>query len=473
MTETLDAHVRQSDAFTRKMERDPLLRSTIVAVALFDRGPDPAALQERLERATRLAPNFRKRLVSSPLGLAPPRFELDPDFDLSWHIRRVVAPTPATLETVLDMARKAGMGAFDPARPMWEFTLVEGLEAGHAALVLKVHHSLTDGIGGIQIAEHIVDLGPEPTDLGPLPDLPPARPLGFGPAGPWLDALGYDVRHVADASLARLRALPGDTVRALRDPVGAVRGAATTAGAIGRFVRPITTTLSPVMTERSLQWHYDVLQVPLDGLKKAARSDGMTGTLNDAFLAGITGGLGRYHRRHAAPVERLRVTMPISVRRADDPEGGNRVTLVRFEVPVGLESSGDRIREIGDLCRDLRHDPAIPYSDTIAGVLNLLPNQVTGGMLKHVDFLASNVPGLELPVWLAGARVLAFYAFGPTIGSAANITLMSYCGDCFIGVNTDVGAVPDPALFLACLNEGFDDVLALGRSSAARHADRP
>ena len=298
MSETVEVHVRQTDAFAQKMERDPLLRSTIVAVTLFDRAPDWTVLEARIERATRLAPTFRQRLVASPLGLAPPRFEFDPDFDLSWHLRRITAPAPGTLDTVLDFARKVGMAAFDPARPLWEFTLVDGLENGRAALVLKVHHSLTDGIGGIQVAQHVIDLSAEPSDLGPMPDLPTSDPLPFGSAGPLLDALGYDLSHALQNGLSRLRALPGDTVHALRDPWGAVSGAITTTLSIARFVRPITDTLSPLMTERRLAWHYDVIEVPVDDLKRAARSDRIEGTLNDAFLTGITGGLRRYHQRH-------------------------------------------------------------------------------------------------------------------------------------------------------------------------------
>lgn len=462
MSETLEGHVRQTDAFTQKMERDPLLRSTIVAVTVFDRAPDWEMVQERVERATRLSPAFRERLVASPFGLAPPRFELDPDFDLSWHLRRIGAPAPFTLAAVLELARTTGMAAFDPARPLWEFTLVEGLDEGRAAMVLKVHHSLTDGIGGIQVAQHVVDLSPEATDLGPLPELPVPVPLPFGAAGAVVDALGYDLSHLLRAGLSRLVALPRDTLHLLRDPLGAMGDAATTTRSIARFVRPITTTLSPVMTGRRLGWHYDVFEVPVDDLKRAAKADDVAGTLNDAFLAGITGGLRLYHERHGAPVDQLRVTMPISVRQADDPEGGNRVTLMRFEVPVSITHPSIRLRVIKRICADLRDDAAVPYSETIAGVLNLLPNEITGGMLKHIDFLASNVPGLDMPVWLGGARLLAFYPFGPTIGAATNITLMSYDGTCCIGVNMDTGAVLDPDLFMDCLREGFDEVIALG-----------
>ena len=107
----------------------------------------------------------------------------------------------------------------------------------------------------------------------------------------------------------------------------------------------------------------------------------------------------------------------------------------------------------------MREEPALPYSEAVAGVLNLLPTAVTGGMLKHVDFLASNVPGFPKPVYIGGGRVEGFYAFGPTIGASANVTLMSYQGTCNIGVTTDNGAVPDPDELLRCLADGFEEVL--------------
>jgi hypothetical protein len=302
--------------------------------------------------------------------------------------------------------------------------------------------------------------------MGPLPEVPTTTTDRFGPFGPLLDALGYDLSHVLRSGASGLAALPAGVARAARNPPETVGRAVTVAVALARFVRPIDRTLSPIMTGRSMRWHYGALEVPLDGLKRASRADGATGTVNDAFLAGITGGLRRYHQRHDASVERLRVTMPLSLRSEDDPEGGNRVTIMRFEVPVAVEDPAARMAEIGQICGDVRRDPAIPYSDTVAGVLNLLPSQATGGMLKHVDFLASNVPGLDLPVWLAGARLQGFHAFGPTLGAAANITLMSYEGTCFVGVNADLAAVPDPDVFLECLHEGFDEVLALGAKAS-------
>ncbi len=257
--ETHEQHLRQTDAFAWNMERDPLLRSTIVAVATFDQVPDWERLVDRMERATRLCPNFRRRLVSSPLKLAPPRFLFDPDFELGWHLRRLSAPAPHTLDTVLEFARTVGMAAFDPARPLWECTLIDGLVDGRSALVMKVHHSLTDGIGGIQIAQHIVDLQPEATDLGPMPPLPESPRGGLvGPAALTgvVEALTWDLTNVVGVGLRRLAGLPGDAVRAALHPRDAVVGLVDDVRSIAGFVRPVTSTRSPVMTRRRLSWHY-------------------------------------------------------------------------------------------------------------------------------------------------------------------------------------------------------------------------
>lgn len=458
MAANLDPVVRETDAFAMHMEEDPLLRSTIVAVALFDGTPDWDVLVDRMERATRLAPSFRSLLVHPPLRLGPVRRVPDPDFDLGWHLRRVAAPAPHTLEEVINFACTSGMTAFDPARPLWEFTLVEGLTEGRSALVMKVHHSLTDGIGAIQLAQHVVDLQREPADPGPMPDVPPADRTSTARLA--IDSISSNMSRTAAFAGDRLRRLPGDMVDLARNPIGAASRSLKVAGSIANFVRPVTHTLSPLMTGRRLAWRYQALDVPFAELRRAGHAAG--GTVNDAFMAAVAGGLARYHDRHDQPVDELRVTMPVSLRTADDQEGGNHITLTRMVVPVGLDDPADRIRAIDRISQEWRHEPAIPYSNLIAGALNLLPQSVTGGMLKHVDFLASNVPGFRDSVYVGGARVTGFYPFGPTIGASANFTLMSYAGTCNIGLTADRGAITNPEELMSCLVEGFDEVLGLG-----------
>jgi WS/DGAT/MGAT family acyltransferase len=454
----MDVFMRDSDAFTWYMERDATLRSTVVAVAWLESAPDWDGFVDRLDHASRVVPGFRQRVLEPPGRVATPRWCNDPGFDLAWHLRRVNAPVPHTPDTVIAMARNAAMTAFDRARPLWEFTLVEQLEGGRAALIMKLHHSLTDGLGGMQLMLTLFDVEPvaAPRDLNvECPDgeeLGPRDLLVAGLARQWERGTGFVRRGVGSAVPSALRAA--------RRPLVQFGEVVETARSIVRTVAPVRDTLSPVMRERGLTRHLEMLEVDLADLKRAAAAGG--GSVNDAFLAAVAGGFRRYHERHGESVERLRVTLPISIRKPDDPVGGNRITLIRFSVPVGEPDPTTRILEMERLCRGARDERSLPHTDAIAGTLNLLPPSVVGGMLKHVDFVASDVPGFTFPVYLAGARVGRYTAFGPTIGTAANLTLLSYDGSCCIGVTIDEASIADPDVFAECLCEGFDEVLALG-----------
>jgi len=457
MTGRIDQFMRESDAFSWYMESDPALRATIVAVAWLDRSPDWDTLVDRLDRATRLIPIFRRRPVEPPVRLATPRWELDPDFDLSWHLRRVASPPPHTPVTVLEMARLAAMTRFDTAHPLWEFTLVEGLTDGAAAVVMKLHHSLTDGIGGMQLLLSLFDTDRRSPAQGTLPEVP-SEPAHGTPELVMASLLHGGRKILGVARHQATIALPS-AWRTGRHPLRSSVSALETIRSVGRTVAPVSRTLSPVMQGRSLKRRLGMLEVELDDLKKASSAAG--GSVNDGFMAAVTGGFRRYHEHHGQPVEELRVTLPISIRTAEDPAAGNRITLERFTVPVSLADPVARIRAIGERCRSARDERSIPHSNTIAGALNLLPPGAVGSMLKHVDFLASNVPGLDFPLYLAGARMTRYVPFGPTLGAAANITLLSYDHKCGVGVTVDAAAVPDVEVFMDCLVEGFGEVLAL------------
>lgn len=450
--------MRDADAFSWHMEKDPVLRSTVVAVVWLDRRPDWDVLWQREDRASRLASMFRQRLVEAPGRLAPPRWTDDEGFDLGWHLHRVAAPTPGTDEAVLDLARREAMTAFDPARPLWRFILVENLERDRAALIMKIHHSLTDGLGGMQLAQLLFDREQVPTRTYAMPEAPAGERIGTGPL----------LREAAEREWSRLSGVAGHGLRTalpsvlglVRHPAGQLRSAVETTRSVARTVAPAIDTLSPIMTGRGLGRYLDLVEVRLRDLKAAAGAAG--GTVNDGFVAAVAGGLRRYHERHGSPVDELRMTFPISIRGPDDPAGGNRITLMRFPVPVAQADPARRIAEVGRRCRAARHERSLPLTDGIAGALNLLPRQVVGSMLKHVDFVASDVPGFPFPVFLAGAGVERYVAFGPTIGASVNTTLLSYSGTCAMGLNIDTTAVPDPAVLVDCVREGCDEVLALG-----------
>jgi len=461
MTERVELFMRDTDAFSWYLENDPGLHATILAIAWLDKPPDVELLKARLERAIRLVPRFRQRPLAPPGRLATPRW-VDAAADLSLHLRRIAAPWPHTPATVIEHARIEAMSSFDLSRPLWQFTLVEGLTGNRAALIMKIHHSLTDGIGGSKLAlllfettEHS-ELGspvPEPKDPGPLP----------ATAQLVRDALTYDLRRVCQSVRYGLSGALPTARHVIRDPLGSATDAFATARSVARFVQPVSRTRSRVMTDRSLDRRLGMLRVSFPDLKRAGVSAG--GSLNDAFVTAVTGGLRRYHERHGTEVDELRITMPISIRNADDPAASNRITLARFDVPVGVRDPAERVRLTGRRCHAARNERALPLSNSIAATLNLLPSGVVGSMLKHIDVLASNVPGMNLQLYLAGAPVSGYYAFGPTTGSAVNVTLFTYQDTCCIGFTIDTAAVPDCDVLMECFREGFEEVLGLVEDS--------
>lgn len=456
-------YLSQNDAIMWTVEADPLLRSTILGLVVLDQVPVWEQVLQRVERAVENVPVLRQQVVRAPLHPSTLQWVPVEHLDLGYHLRRTVLPGPGTMADLLEFARAEAASGFDRARPLWEFTLVEGLDGDRAAFVMKAHHVVTDGIGSVQLAAHLFDLAPDPAveldvaAVGAVPIVDPApRPTAFDR---WREALSHDVDNVTTVARSQLRSMIPNLLHAVRHPTEAVNEVVETALSVGRVVAPVFDTKSPVMTGRQMATRFQTFEVPLDALRAAAKAAG--GTLNDGFLAGITGGLRRYHEHHGAAVDELRVAMPISLRTEGDEAGGNHVTVLRFTVPVGVADPTARIGVLHEIASRIRQERSLAHTGAIAGALNMLPKGVIGSMLKHVDFLASNVPGLPIPLYLAGAEVERFFPFGPTAGSSVNLTLMSYRDVCCIGVNTDSAAIPDPEVFLRCLDEGFAEVLEL------------
>jgi len=450
-----------ADALMWNIDRDPALRSTIVTALVLDRAPAWTDLVDRLDRGTRLIPRLRQRVIEPALRIGPPAWSADPDFDLGYHVRRIRAPKPRSFDAVLDVAATAAMGDFDRSRPLWECTLVEALPDKRAAIVLKVHHSISDGVGGMKLLMMLFDFEREPDVRAPDPQpsaLPVFTPLSLLPRG-----LEWQAQRTA-SSLRGVAASALSTARWVRDDAaGAVNTASRALGSIARFLQPAPNPLSPAISDRSLDRRVTTLSVPLDDLKRASKAVGTT--LNDAFVAGVLGGLRTYHEARGVMANDLRMMMPINIRGHAASMGGNHFTTARLVVPLAIADPAERMTEVSARCKVLRAEPAVALSEHLATVLNRLPRRVAtalfGSMLKGADFITSNVPGSPFPLYLSGTEVQEIYAFGPVSGSAANVVLLSHCGTCFIGVTTDRRAIPDTEVFRDHLAASFDEILAL------------
>jgi hypothetical protein len=248
-------------------------------------------------------------------------------------------------------------------------------------------------------------------------------------------------------------------------PIASTTDAVETLESVAKLVQPVSEPMSPLWRARSLGTRLDALEIPFDDMKRAAHTVG--GTLNDVFVAGVAGGLARYHHKRRAKVDSLRMSMPINIRHNNEHGdlAGNQFVPARFPVPMQIKNPRERVRTVGSLVRRQRGEPGLGWTEEITTVINLLGDaaatRVTGAMMKAVDFVTSNVPGPPFPVFMSGALIERMFPFGPPAGAAVNITLFSYNGVAQIGVRSDPVAVPDSDRLMADLHAGFEEVLAI------------
>src|SRR5690606_25251535 len=154
-------------------EKDPHLSASIANVTILDRAPDRDRLLARMRQAVLAVPRLHQRVVPALGRLAPPEWRDDPEFDLDYHVRWMAVPAPGDLRTMLDLAASLIGQSFDRTRPLWEFVVIEGLEGGRAVMLQKLHHSITDGEGGIRMSEQFIDLERDAAQPIALPKPPP------------------------------------------------------------------------------------------------------------------------------------------------------------------------------------------------------------------------------------------------------------------------------------------------------------
>ena len=431
---------------------DPVMRSTILGVLVLDKSPDWDTLRDRYERATRLAPVLRSRVVEGPLELQTPRVVVDPNFDLSFHMHRFSMPSGSTWGDVLEEARKQSMADFDKERPLWQVTVLEGLPGGKSVVIQKLHHAIADGQGAVQLGLALLDFAEEGTDLGPMPPAP--EPAVLDTKGFMQAVVRNNVGWVAKTAEDVIRGIGPLAMAAIKSPKQLLGKVVGTAESVLRFTKVPLGPLSPIMQERSINYHFDTIDMDFGTFREAAKKRDRT--VNDLFLAGISVGMYRYHQAMGRPVDQLRMNMPISLRTSEDQ--GNAVTIARFEIPVS-NVIDDVLDAAASTVRSWRAEPALKLADYMAELSRFLPPDLVSAAAQTSDLTASNVPGVPVPVWLAGARVERMYPLVGTVGAAINVTMLTYNGTASVGVSSDDAAVGDREVLLDCLRDGFIDVV--------------
>ncbi len=444
----LPSRMEASDALFWLVESAvPAFRPIIAGLYVLDRSPDVERLSRGAEAAIALVPRLRQRVREAPFGLGLPEWVDDPHMDLAYHLRHVTLPAPGSIDHLLELVAKLIATPLDRERPLWESYWIDGLDDGRAAYLIKLHHSVADGVGSVAILNAISQAGPDDEVL---------RVRDTGPSGASADAgllerLGSLAADQTRATLGFARDGIATAGRLVRSPRAAVDEAARSLRGLRGMMddlgrAPVVDPLA--RSTAGISRRLDVTEVPMERLRKIKAPLGVT--INDVVLTVFAGALGRYYRSHDAGLEHLNCMVPMNLRtRSQRDQLGNRVGVFNVRLPIGEADPAGRLREIVAQTRAAKEDQRGAALPALAGLLPLIPAGVYEWLARQsigkVNVVCTNVPGVDHRRYMAGATIEAMYPFAsPVEGTPVILALLSYAGTMYLGLDTDPEAIPDP-----------------------------
>jgi len=357
----------------------------------------------------------------------------------------VTLPPGATQADALALAADLALAPLDPERPLWEFTVIEGLPGARAAMVQKMHHTITDGKGGLRMSVEFIDLERDAPEPPPLDDGPPPQHQAGGPP-----AIAASLLRNAEQAVrqfqSRAGSMAGSLTSSVRSPAQLANTMAglpaDTAATLRSLIRQYAVTgsfRSPLWTERSLERSLVV------------------------FVTAATGGAGRYHRERGQEINDLRMNMPVSTR-TGKTMAGNAFSPTRVLVPTTIDAA-ERFAAVHQRLTVTKTEKTLGVMASLAGLAKVVPRPVLVRLARQqvttVDFTTSNLRAAPFDLYIAGALVEHNYPMGPVMGTAWNLTTMSYRGRLDMGLHVDAAAVSDPEALAADIQAAFEELFAL------------
>ena len=418
-------------------------------------GRGAAGVEETIRERIHLVPRYRQRIHRVPINFAHPVWVDDPHFDLGAHIRREVLPAPGSGSSLRQLVARILARPLDMRRPLWEMTVITGLQGGRVVLVNRAHHAMLDGVSSVDILTLLLDATPESY----TPD-PPAGAWSPRPAPTSWQLLRPMLWNVGSADKSERTRLPAiwSTTRLPWTGMFSLSRKMVTRRPDLFFNRKI----GPQRTGRGLK-------VSLAAFK--ALKDRFACTVNDAVLAVVSEGLYRWFDSRGESVpDKVRVFCPVSVR-GQDGRGrlGNQISGMVLELPTGKLPIEERLRRINVTTGDLKRTRQAVAADKLAGLADWAPPTllVLAGRLMSTpqagaNINVTNVPGPQFPLYSGGAQLLEVWPFAPLYPSMGlGVAIVSYNGDAYFGLTADPGIVPDVEAFCEKLNEAAAECTAL------------
>jgi WS/DGAT/MGAT family acyltransferase len=403
-----------------------------------------------------LAPRFRQKVVPVPFDLARPMWVDDADFDLDFHLRRAALPAPGGRRELADQVQRVLSRPLDRTKPLWELYVIEGLEDGHVATLMKVHHAMIDGLSGIHLAAALYDLSPDPP---PVPLAPAWRPE---PEPTSRDLFEEAVRELASHPVQAVSTAV-DSVR--RSPALAALGLGTVMSGVRSIFDMGARPASPLDVQIGPNRRFAMTEAPVQRFKDIKHALG--GTVNDVVLTVVGGALYRLLRSRKEPTRgrTLRVLVPVSVRSVGDGPLGNRVAPAFVDLPVGAMTAKKRLAQVREGTRHLKESMMAMGADAIIGLGAYAPGGLLAAAARAAsrgpwfNLVVSNVPGPQQPMYLAGARLVASYPSMPLgENSALSIACTSLAGTMAFGITADWDGLPEVDLLAVALDESLAEL---------------
>jgi WS/DGAT/MGAT family acyltransferase len=441
----------------------------IGGVLIFE-GPPPAFddFLNHIRGRLHLVPRYRQRLATPPLETGRPLWVDDPTFNLEYHVRHTALPEPGTERQLFLLASRIASQQLDRSKPLWEHWLVEGLEGDRFALISKTHHSLVDGVSGVDLATVLFDLERNPATPGE--DLAPWRPQPE-PSQAQLVAAGVRGMVNQTVSLAS-RAVsaatrPATTLNVIRDAAEGI-GEIAWAG-----LNPAPQT--PLNVEIGPHRRFAVVRAQLADYKEVKNALG--GTVNDVVLSVVSGALASWLHSRGVRTEGLemRALVPVSVR-TQDQRGtlGNQLTVMRGPLPVYITDPVARLKSVSRAMNGLKESKQAVGAATLVAVNNLAPPTILAQAsrlnfsTRLFNLIVTNIPGPQVPLYLLGRKLEDLFpiAFLPENHGLA-IAVMSYNGGIDYGLLGDYDAMPDIEVVAEGIENALQELLAIARGDAA------
>ena len=421
---------------------------------------DPhAAIRAHLAARIHLASVFSRKLVLVPGDIASPAW-IDSEVDLDYHLRRLTLPKPGTQAQLEAAVARLHEGLLDRSRPLWQFTVIEGLASGEVGYYSKIHHAALDGQGGIAVAQAILDTEPKPVRA----PAPARDPLRLPPTMARL--LGSALRHTVARYGALVKGLPELAKAAARGGAVALSSAELRKRGIARGPR---TRLNAAIGRSRV---FATVRIPLAEAKAIARH--YEAKLNDAVLAICAGALRRQFARDGEALSRAMIgAVPVSLRAPGDTSAANQVSMMLVGLATHIADPRKRMAAIvaasgrakllsgsvkGAIPTDL---PSLGIPWLMARVTPLYRKAVAADRIPVLANLAiSNVPGPQMPLYLAGMELKAYFPVSiVTHGLGLNVTIVSYNGSMDFGLVAAKSAMPDLRRFARNLEAAHRELL--------------